>query len=87
MKKVLTYITQEDADSGIMLNSLLATYKSLLEISSYHMNANEINSHIADCKQKIDKFWDYLLEKYKLPYYLNYVMKIDHENPSIYINE
>ena len=87
MKKILTYITQEESNKCLELESLRCTYKTLLSIDGYELNKDEINEKLNEVNRKIDDLWYDIAEKYRIPVHADKKMKIDVEDYYIYIEE
>lgn len=87
MYKILAVVSDEDRDRGVSLSSILATYKTLLEIEGYDINKTELNEKIISSQNELTSFWNYISEKYMFPLYLDKTMKINYDNNTVYIEE
>lgn len=87
MNKILAVISDEDRDRGISLTSILATYKTILEIKGYEINKSELKEKIIKSQNELTSFWNYISEKYMFPLYLDKTMKINYDNNTVYIED
>lgn len=85
MKKILSFITEEEKDRGISLNALLATYNTLLTIERYEVDKYSVLKSVSKCEEDLQNYWNDITEKYNIPLYIDRTMKIDSENNYIYI--
>lgn len=87
MYKILAVISDEDRDRGISLASILATYKTILQIEEYEINKIELKEKIIKSQNELTSFWNYISEKYMFPLYLDKTMKINYDNNTVYIED
>lgn len=87
MYKILSVISDEDRDKGISLTSILATYKTILEIEGYEINKIKLKEKIIKSQNELTSFWNYISEKYMFPLYLDKTMKINYDNSTVYIED
>lgn len=85
MKKILAYINDEERDKSVYYSALYETYMTLLKIDSYDINKEKVTCLMLELQEEIANFWDRLLEKYKIPYYVDKKMSIDVTGNYIYV--
>lgn len=87
MKKILTYITEEEKDQSVLLQSICATYETLLRMTAYDLNKEEIRRKLRDSKEALNAFWFHLTDKYQIPLYTNKNMRVSVDDCYVYIEE
>ena len=85
MKKY--YISREEADEGISLFCNIHTFKTLLTIDRYQMDANRIQICLDEVLNRERLFWSKLMNKYNIPLYPEKNMYIDNEDSAVCIEE
>ena len=87
MRKVLTAISELEKDEGLSLIALHATYETLLKITRYPIDKKKVQIDLERCNCDLQKYWDKITSKYKIPLYVDRPMGIDNEKCLIYIEE
>lgn len=85
MKKILAYVNDEERDKSVYYSALYETYMTLLKIDSYDINKEKVTCLMLELQEEIANFWDGLLEKYKIPYYVDKKMSIDVTGNYVYV--
>lgn len=86
MKKILAYITEQEKDESVYLNSICNTYTTLLSINNYSLDKSKISQELKEMEEKLADFWFSLTDKYNIPYYVNKKMRVDTSENYIYID-
>ena len=85
MKKILAKITDEEKELWISINALKSTYRTLLQITDYPINQDDVTTRLKECESKLRDFWDQITDRYGVPIYLDKPMYVDVEHNCIYV--
>ena len=85
MRKDLTYISEEEKCTGILLFSLQQTFYTLLKMNGYDLDKKSILDDLIECENNIQKYWSNIADKYHIPLYIDRPMMIDNETNMIYV--
>ena len=85
MRKVLTAVTEAEADEGVCLISLRATYDTMLKITRYPIDQKKLAADIAECETSLKNYWEIITFKYQIPFYVDKPMGIDNISNYIYV--
>ena len=85
LRKILAKITEQEKCDWICLKSLKETYQTLLKLERYSLDKYEIEGKIGECEEDIQRFWEDITSRYRIPLYIDRSIKVDSDRNLIYV--
>lgn len=87
MKKIIGQIQKEDAEELISLNCNLQSLVTLIKIKDKPIPDNIIYENITIINEKIKLKWEFIYNKYNIPFYIDRIINVDYENSCLYYED